>query len=178
MEKEKNPMRKIRIEKVTLNIGAGKDQKMLEKGQTLLKNITGIAPVTTKTEKRIASWGLRPGLPVGCKLTLRGEDANKLLVRMLEAKDNVLKKNNFDDAGNIAFGVHEYIDIPGVEYDPKIGVIGLQICISLERPGFRIKKKRIRSTKLGKNHKIPQADSIQFMKSTFNISMEEQDDVQ
>ena len=177
MEKT-NPMRNIRIEKVTLNIGAGKDQKMLEKGQTLLKNITGIDPVTTKTEKRIASWGLRPGLPVGCKLTLRGPEAEKLLKRLIEAKDNQLNNNNFDGSGNIAFGIHEYIEIPGVEYDPQIGVIGLQVCISLERPGFRIKKKRIRKAKVGKAHRITKDESIAFMKSNFKISMEEEDDVQ
>ncbi len=173
-----NPMLKIRIEKVTLNIGAGKDQKMLEKGIKLLKNITGIDPVSTKTDKRIASWGLRPGLPVGCKITLRGEKANEILKQMIGAKDNILGRNNFDDSGNIAFGIHEYIDIPGVEYDPSIGVIGLQVCISLERPGYRVKKKRIRSAKLGNKHIIRKEDSISFMKENFQIKLEDEDELQ
>ena len=177
MAKE-NPMKEIRIGKLTLNIGAGKDQQLLEKAIVLLKSITGIDPVTTRTDKRIASWGLRPGLPVGCKITLRGEEAEKILGRLLEAKDKILKSGNFDDSGNIAFGIPEYIDIPGVEYDPKIGVIGLQACVTLERPGYRVKIKRIRNSRLGKNHLIPKEEAIAFMKSKFNISMEEQDDVQ
>lgn len=64
-----NPMRNIRIEKVTLNIGAGKDQNKLDKARLLLKAITGIEPVKTVTQKRIPGWGLRPGLPIGCKIT-------------------------------------------------------------------------------------------------------------
>ena len=60
-----NKMREIRIEKITLNIGAGKDVGKLEKGVKLLKNITGINPVKTVTQKRIPTWGLRPGLPIG-----------------------------------------------------------------------------------------------------------------
>ena len=66
-----NKMQEVRIEKVTLNIGAGRDQARLEKGITLIKSITGIPPVKTITNKRFMGWGLRPGLPVGCKVTLR-----------------------------------------------------------------------------------------------------------
>ena len=64
-----NPMKKVRIEKITLNIGSGKDTSKLDKGILLIKTITGIAPVKTITKKRIPSWGLRPGLPIGAKLT-------------------------------------------------------------------------------------------------------------
>ena len=77
-----NPMQEIRIEKITLNIGAGKDQLKLEKGIKLLKNITGIEPVKTTTSKRIPEWGIRPGLPIGCKITLRKKEAEKLLKRL------------------------------------------------------------------------------------------------
>jgi len=59
-------MRAIRIEKVTLNIGVGKEQSRLDKGMKMLKQVTGIAPVKTTTNKRIAGWGLRPGLPPAC----------------------------------------------------------------------------------------------------------------
>ena len=66
-----NSTRQISIEKVTLNIGAGKDQAKLEKGMKLINSIAGRPPVKTFTRKRIQEWGLRPGLPIGCKLTLR-----------------------------------------------------------------------------------------------------------
>ena len=61
-----NQMKKIGIEKVTLNIGAGKDQTRLEKGLVLLNAITNATPIKTITNKRLQEWGLRPGLPIGC----------------------------------------------------------------------------------------------------------------
>ena len=100
-----NPMRNIRIGKVTLNVGAGKEQTKLEKGILLLKHITGINPVKTFTNKRIPTWGLRPGLPIGCKLTLRGKSAKEMLIRLLSAKDNTLNERQYsylDDSRVIA----------------------------------------------------------------------------
>jgi large subunit ribosomal protein L5 len=166
-----NPMKKIRVEKVTLNIGAGKDQKLLEKGMRLIKNITGSNPIKTITQKRIPGWGLRPGLPIGCKLTLRGVDAEKLIKRLLVAKDNRLSPKNFDNAGNISFGIPEYIDIEGAEYDPDIGIIGLQACITLARPGYRIRVRSIRPQKLRKQ-RIVKDEAVVFMQERFKTNVE------
>jgi large subunit ribosomal protein L5 len=168
-----NPMREISIEKVTLNIGAGKDQTKLEKGIKLINSIAGKAPVKTFAKKRIQEWGLRPGLPIGCKLTLRNIGASELLKRMLEARDNILNRTNIDDEGNISFGIKEYIDIPGVNYDPNIGIMGLQVCITLRRNGFRIKSRSIRRRQVPKKQKIKRDESIQFMQKKFNLKVEE-----
>lgn len=167
-------MRQIKIEKVTLNVGVGKEQSKLDKGILLLKNITGIQPVKTFTKKRIPSWGIRPGLPIGCKLTLRGEKAKALLIRLLEAKNNVLKDSQFDNEGNLSFGIHEYIDVPEVKYDPKIGIMGFEVCITLERPGFRVKKRAIKKRKISKKHRIKKEDAIDFMKKGFNVKLGEE----
>lgn len=164
-----NIMQEIKVEKVTLNIGAGKDQAKLENGIKLLKNITGISPVKTFTQKRIPGWGLRPGLPIGCKITLRNQQAGEVIKRLLEAKDNILSKSQFDEYGNIAFGIAEYIDIPSVKYDPKIGIMGLEICITLQRAGFRIKRRRIKKRKIPKKHAIHKEEAVEFMKKNFNI---------
>ena len=126
-----NKMREIRIGKVTLNFGAGKDQALLSKGVELLELITGVPPIKTKTMKRLAAWGLRPGLPIGCKITLRGEKARELLERLVAARENSLGEACFDDCGNISFGIREYIDIPRVKYDPKLGILGLQVSVTL-----------------------------------------------
>lgn len=167
-------MREPRIEKLTLNVGVGKDQNKLEKAISLIKTITGVEPYKTITQKRIPSWGVRPGLPVGCKLTLRKDKASEVLKRMLVAKSNKLKKSNFDRNGCISFGIHEYIDIPDVKYDPKIGVLGLQICVTLERPGFRVKRRRLMQTKLPAKQKISQEEAMKFMEKKFNVSVGEQ----
>ena len=167
-------MRNINVEKVTLNIGAGKDQARLEKGVVLLNSIGNATPVKTTTNKRIQEWGLRPGLPIGCKLTLRKDKALKLLPRLLEAVDNKLRPMQFDNNGNVAFGIHEYIEIPGIKYDPKIGIMGLQVCITLERPGYRIKKRRFLTRKIPVRHRISKQESIEFMSRNFNIVLEEE----
>ena len=169
-----NRMKLIKIEKITLNIGAGKDQTKLEKGLVLLNAISNETPIKTITSKRIQEWGLRPGLPVGCKLTLRKDKAIKLLPRLLDAVDNTLSERQFDNNGNLAFGIHEYIEIPGVKYDPKIGILGLEVCITLERPGFRIKRRRLLARKIPARHRISKQEAIEFMTKNFNINMGEE----
>jgi large subunit ribosomal protein L5 len=168
-----NTMRTIRIEKVTLNIGAGKDVTKLEKGMKILKAITGIDPVKTVTQKRLQAWGLRPGLPIGCKITVRKKGAEVLLQRLIEAREFQLKNSQFDNRGNLAFGIPEYIDIPGIKYDPQIGISGLEVCVTLERPGFRIKRRRSKPSSVGKRQTITKVEAIDFMKQHFKVTVGE-----
>jgi large subunit ribosomal protein L5 len=170
-----NIMREIRIEKVTLNIGCGKDQTKLDKAVKLLKSITGIDPVKTFAKKRIPEWGLRPGLPIGCKITLRKKAASDLLLRLLKAKSFKLMPRHFNDLGNISFGIEEYIDIPDVKYDPEVGIIGLEACVTLERRGFRIKRRKICKKKLPKSENITTPESVEFMQKNFNVKMGEEE---
>ncbi len=171
-----NKMKEIRIEKITLNIGAGKNTELLEKGVKLFSTITGAKPVKTVTKKRIPTWGLRPGLPIGCKINLRGEEWEELLKKLFAAKDNKIQASQIDENGNIAFGIHEYIDVPGVKYDPEIGIIGFEVCVTLERPGFRVKKRRLKKNKVGAKHRITKQDAIDFLKSRFNINAEQEEE--
>ncbi|RME77653.1 50S ribosomal protein L5 [Candidatus Woesearchaeota archaeon] len=168
-----NPMQNIRIEKVTLNVGAGKSTDVLDKGVKLLTNITGRTPVRTITQKRIAQWGIRPGLSVGAKVTLRGDQATQILKRLLQAKDNQLSPKQCDDHGNVSFGIPEYIDIPDTKYDPEIGIMGFEVAVTLSRPGFRVKKRRLKRSKIGKNHQIRQEETIAFLKEQFQVSFDE-----
>ncbi len=166
-------MKQISIEKVTLNFGAGKDQTKLEKGIKLITSIAGHPPVKTFTKKRIQEWGLRPGLPIGCKITLRKSEANELLKRLLQSKDNTLRESNFDNEGNVSFGIQEYIDIPGVKYNPEIGIMGLQVCITLKRKGYRIKYRALQKRQVPQSHRIKRGDAIDFMKSNYNVQIGE-----
>ncbi|RME31735.1 50S ribosomal protein L5 [Candidatus Woesearchaeota archaeon] len=167
-----NRMRAIRVEKLTLNVGAGKDQSLMQKAERLIEQLTGIKPVKTRTQKRIPGWGLRPGLPIGLKLTLRGKQAQELIPRLLAAKGLTLKPSNVDAAGNISFGIPEYIDIEGAKYDPEIGIIGLQVCITLERRGYRVKRRRIKAAAVGKHHRIKPEEAMQFMQEQFKVRFE------
>jgi large subunit ribosomal protein L5 len=148
-------MKQILVDKVTLNIGAGKDQNKLEKGIKLIQSIAGQPPVKTFTKK----------------LTLRKEEADELLKRLLESKDNTLKELNFDNEGNVSFGIQEYIDIPGVKYNPDLGIMGLQVCITLKRKGFRVKSRAIKRSVIPRNHRINREEAIDYMKSNYNVQI-------
>ncbi len=168
-----NVMKEIKIEKLTLNIGAGRDDRVLKKAIKLLEHITGVPPVQTTTKKRLAAWGLRPGLPIGAKITLRGDQVYKLTERLLAAKEKKIKQSWFDNHGNISFGIHEYVDIPEVKYDTEIGILGLQVSLTLARPGFRVKKRKLHKASVGKSHMIDKKEAIDFMTERFGVALEE-----
>jgi len=166
-------MKDIKIEKVTLNIGAGADQDNVEKALTLLKSITNKTPVKTMAKKRIATWKIRPGLPIGAKVTVRGEkECTELLKKLLTAVNFEIYKNQFTENG-FSFGIKEYIEIPEVKYDPKIGIIGLDVAVSLKRPGYRIKKRKIEQRTIPKKHKIKKDDAIKFAAEKLKITVTE-----
>lgn len=166
-----NPMLKIKVQKLTLNIGTGKDQVALEKAQKLLNTISGVSSVRTITQERIAAWGLRPGLPIGVKVTLRKKQALDLIPKLLYSKDNKLGENNFDDNGNISFGIKEYIDIKDARYDPDIGSMGLQCSITLDRAGSRIKSRKLLKKTVPPRHRVNKVDAIQFMRDNFGVTL-------
>jgi large subunit ribosomal protein L5 len=120
-------------------------------------------------------WGLRPGLPIGCKVTLRKQPAVDIIPRLLNAKDNVLEESQFDASGNLSFGIPEYIDITGTKYDPKIGVMGLEVCITFSKSGYRVKKRRIKRAKVGKKHAVTKEEAMEFMKKKFNTQIGEEE---
>ena len=159
-----NKMKEIYIEKITLNIGAGKNEDMLKKGLKLLQKLAPVKPVKTLTTKRIPGWGLRPGLSIGCKVTVR-KDCMELLKKLLVAKENELKQKNFDNNGNFSFGIPEYIDIEGLEYDPELKIMGLEAAVTLSRPGFRVKKRKLRPAPVGKKHRISKEEAIDFVQN-------------
>ncbi len=167
-----NPMRDVRIEKITLNIGVGQPGDKLDKATKLLSTISGLKAVQTKTMKRIPTWGLRPNLPLGTKVTIRGKKAFDLLGRLFKAGNNKIKETKFDQFGNFSFGVEEYINIPGVEYDPEVGVIGLEVAVTLSRSGYRIKIRKNRRNKIGLKHKVTKQDAIEFVKKAFKVEVE------
>jgi large subunit ribosomal protein L5 len=172
MEKTENPMRRIRIAKVVINIGVGEPGERLEKAEELLRRLTGVEKVVrTRAKKRIPKWGIRPGLPIGVKVTLRGQKAEEVLNRLLDAVERKIPESSFDDSGNFAFGIHEYIDIPGMKYDPKIGVFGMDVIVNLERPGYRVARRKYRRAKVGKAHRITKDEAIQFAKEHLGVEV-------
>ena len=160
---KENPMRTIKLAKVTVHIAVGKSGEMLEKARKVLQEITGQKPCTRQAKRTVKDFGIREGEPIACLTTLRGEKANAFLKRGFEAVSNSLKKSSFDENGNFAFGVKEHIEIPGTKYQPELGIFGMDIIGSLERPGFRIKRRRIRPAKVGKSHRVNREEAVKFV---------------
>ena len=139
-----NKMKEFKLEKVILNIGGTGDK--LDKGEILLKKVSEKKPVRVKATKRIPTWSVRPGLEVGIKVTLRGEEALEMLKKLLPAIDNTIKEKQIQD-NFISFGIHEYIEIPGVEYIREVGIMGFEVTAVFARAGKHVEKKKIKRGK-------------------------------
>ena len=170
-QQTQNLMKKISLAKVVLNMGVGKSGEPIEIGKKALEQITGKKPNARNAKKAQRDWGVRKGEPIGIAVTVRGNDATELLKRLLVAKDNQIKERMFDNEGNLSFGIKEYIDIPEIKYDPNIGILGLEVSVSLVRPGFNIKLRSRRKTKVGKNHRITKNDAIKFLTEEFGVKI-------
>lgn len=166
-----NPMREIKIEKVTLNIGVGKGGKDLSNAEMILEEISGQRPVRTYAKRTNKEFGIRQGAPIGCKVTLRGRKAVSTLKKLFEAKGKELRKSSFDGQSNFSFGIKEQIDIPGIEYDSDVGIYGMDVCVSLARPGYRIKHRRRRPRSIPPSHQIDEGEAIEFVKRNFGVQV-------
>ncbi|MGC9058088.1 MAG: 50S ribosomal protein L5 [Candidatus Micrarchaeia archaeon] len=164
-------MREIKIDKVVVNIGIGKAGEPLENTASFLEKLAGKKPVITKARSRNPTWNLRKGLPIGVKVTFRGAEAEEFLRKAFEAVGNKISKNSFDGRGNFSFGVAEYIDFPGVKYDPKVGMLGFDVCVSLKRPGYRVMRRRVARSKIGKRHIITNEEAQKFVSDKYGVNL-------
>ena len=168
MEQEKNtqkitPMREIKIEKVVLSVGGIGVE--LEKGVKLLNMLTGRKPSKMKSKKRIPSLNVKPGLEVGAMVTIR-KNPEEILKTMLITEDNKLKKKQISE-NNFSFGVKEYIEIPGVEYQREIGIKGFDVTVVFKRAGRRVKLRKIKRGKIPKRQIISKEEIIKFLEEKF-----------
>jgi len=170
-QQTQNLMKKISLAKVVLNMGVGQSGDPIEIGKKALEQITGKKPNARNAKKAQRDWGVRKGEPIGIAVTVRDNDATELLKRLLIVKDNQIKEKAFDNEGNLSFGIKEHIDIPEIKYDPKIGILGLEVSLSLARPGFNIKLRSKRKAKVGKHHRITKNDAIKFLTEEFGVEV-------
>ena len=169
-QQTQNSMKKISLAKVVLNMGIGTSGEPIEIGKKILVQITGKKPNTRNAKKSQRDWGVRKGEPIGVAVTVRDNDATELLKKLLIVKDSQIMEKSIDNEGNLSFGIREHIDIPGIKYDPKIGILGLEVSISLTRPGFNIKFNKSKA-KIGKNHRISKNDAIKFLVEEFGVKV-------
>ena len=170
-QQTENLMKKIFLSKLVLNMGVGKSGDPIEIGKKTLEQITGKKPNTRNAKKSQRDWGVRKGEPIGVAVTVRNNDAIELLKRLLVAKDNKINARSIDNEGNVSFGIKEHIDIPGIKYDPQIGILGLEVSIALARSGFNIRLRSQDKSKVGKKHRISKDDASKFFTENFGVQI-------
>ncbi len=162
-----NIMRTPKIVRVILNIGGTGDK--VEKGFILLKKLTNKTPVKVATTKRIPTWNVRPGLVVGTKVTLRGKDAEDFVQRVLPAIGSTIKERQFRP-NFVSFGVHEYIEIPGMEYIREVGIMGFEVTVVFERAGKRIERRRAKRGKM-RRQDVSVEEIKEIMEKKFKVKI-------
>ena len=160
-------MKKISLDKVVLNMGVGKSGDAIDVAKKALDQISGKKSCARDAKETQRDFGVRKGEPIGVAVTIRGKDAEELLKRLLQAKGNQIKGRSFDDFGNFSFGILEHIDIPGIKYDPNIGILGLDVAVNLTRPGYNIRKRSKHKASVGKTHRISEDEAKEFMENEF-----------
>ena len=132
-----NPMQIPKLDKIVVNMGVGEAKenvKVLESAVRDMEIITGQKAVITKSKKSIANFKIREGMPIGCKVTLRGEKMYEFADRLINlALPRVrdfrgVNPNGFDGRGNYSMGIKEQLIFPEIEYDKVDKVRGMDIC--------------------------------------------------
>jgi large subunit ribosomal protein L5 len=160
-----------RIEKITVNIGVGEAGERLTKAEKVLKDITHHKPIKTLSRTTNKDWGLRKRMPIGCKVTLRGKDADDFLVSALKTRENKMADYSFDNEGNLAYGIPDHTLFEDQRYDPNIGIFGMDICITMKKQGYRIKHRRISRRKIPRRHRVKKEETIKFFSEKFDVEV-------
>lgn len=168
---QENPMRVIRVGKVVLNIGVGRSGEAIEKGKTVLEQVTGQKPSQRRARTSIRDFGVHKGEPIGVAVTVRGSKTADLITRLLAARDKKLAESCFDDRGSVSFGVKEHIEIPGIRYDPEIGIFGMNVSVLLERPGYRVARRNRRASRVGRGQVVSKEEALSFFKQNFGVTV-------
>ena len=166
-----NVMRNIAIGKITVNIGVGEGGERLRKAEKVVEMLTGQKPVQTMSKMTNRDLNIRKGMPIGCKVTLRGDAAITFLKKALYVRNFKLPAWSFDDEGTFSFGIADHTDFEGMKYDPAIGIFGMDVCVTLERNGYRIKKRKLCQTKLPTRHRITADEASAFVTREFNVEV-------
>ncbi|MBI3840774.1 MAG: 50S ribosomal protein L5, partial [Thaumarchaeota archaeon] len=143
----------------------------IERGKRVLEQIAGQKPSQRKAKKAIRDFGIHEGEPIGVMVTVRGNETKALIEKLLAAREKKLQGSCFDARGSVSFGIKEHIEIPGVRYDPEIGILGLNVSILLERPGYSVARRSRRTSKVGKAHHVTKEDSMQYFKEKYGVTV-------
>lgn len=166
-----HPMRAVKIGKVVVNMAVGESGERLQKAATVLERLTGQKPSFRRAKRTIKEFGIKKREPIAVIVTLRDGKAIDFLKRALTTVNYTLRKSSFDNYGNLSFGVREHIHLPGVKYDPKLGIYGFDVIVAFERPGYRVARRRRKKSKIGKNHRVTKEEAMEFMTKLLGVKL-------
>jgi len=166
---QKNPMRDIEIEKIVLNCGGIGDK--LEKSIKLLEMITKRKIQRLKSTRRIPAFAIAPGKESGCKVTIRNkEQIKKFLKRFFAVLDNEISDKKITE-NHFSFGIPEYIEVLGLEYNRDVGILGFEVDVVFKRKGKRVKIKKIKRGKYPKKQNVTKQEIIDFLNKNFGMEI-------
>ena len=164
-----NPMTKPTLDKVTVHISVGEGGQKLINAENIVKTLTGQATVRTSAKKTQPVFAIRKGQAIGCKTTLRRERASAFLHSALETRQNFVNEYQFDESGNVSFGIVDHTDFPGMTYDPQIGIFGMDVIVSLKKPGYRVARRRAAQRRVPIRHRVTREQAISFLQDKYNV---------
>ncbi|QKG92860.1 50S ribosomal protein L5 [Halorubrum salinarum] len=170
-ESADHEMREPYLEKVVVHMGVGQGGEPLADAEQIIEEITGQQSVRTTSKRTIAEFGIRKGDPIGVKVTLRGEDAHAFLETALDLVE--IGRSQFDDTGNLSFGIEDHTDFPSQEYDPNTGIYGLDVTTTIVRPGYRVSKRDKATGTIPGRHRMTAEDAAAFLETNFDVEVSE-----
>jgi large subunit ribosomal protein L5 len=168
-------MQEIRLNKLVVNIGIGPSDEKLDNAKSLLKKLTGREAAFTKAKKRFPEFGIRKGQVIGVMVTLRDKQAVDFFKNALDANNNAIFNGSIAN-NSVNFGIKEYIYFSGVKYDPKIGMLGLNVNASFSRKGVRVESRKRKSGRVGVSHRSIGREELQnYIEKNFGAKVTERE---
>ena len=168
---EKNHNMKPRLDKVVVNLAVGQSGETLQKAAQVVEEMTKQKPALVGAHRSIKEFNIRMGEKIAARVTLRGEPAATFLKKALVEHDFKILKKSFDNFGNVSWGVKEHINIPGLKYDPSIGIFGFEISVKIVRAGQRVRVRKGRRSKLPKKQYVTKQEAQLFLEENFKAEV-------